>query len=528
MREQWYGSGVYRHFKEMMWRPLMKAPARSSAFFSFFFLLLFFGGFISTRLIDTTTTIAGDSAQKSVLTTKTTHIYPHKPDEIPKKPRKKIEIPLNCTALNLTRTCPSNYPTTSPPEDPDRPSPPQCPDYFRWIHEDLRPWKATGITRRMVESAKTTANFRLVVLNGRVYMERYRKSFQTRDTFTLWGVIQLLRRYPGKIPDLELMFDCVDWPVIKSEDYRGPNATDPPPLFRYCGDDATLDIVFPDWSFWGWSEINIKPWESLLKDLKEGNKRTRWIDREPYAYWKGNPLVAATRLDLLKCNVSEKQDWNARVYGQDWIRESQQGYKQSDLASQCIHRFKIYIEGSAWSVSEKYILACDSVTLIVKPHYYDFFTRGLLPVHHYWPIREDDKCRSIKFAVDWGNSHKQKAQVIGKAASDFIQEDLKMDYVYDYMFHLLNEYAKLLRFKPRVPRKAIEICSEKMACTVEGLEKKFMMESLVKGPTDTSPCAMPPPYDPPALHAFRRRKENSIKQVEIWEKKYWDSQSKQS
>lgn len=71
-------------------------------------------------------------------------------------------------------------------------------------------------------------------------------------------------------------------------------------------------------------------------------------------------------------------------------------------------RYKIYIEGSAWSVSEKYILACNSLTLIVKPRYYDFFTRGLMPVHHYWPIREDDKCRSIKFAVNWGNSHKQK------------------------------------------------------------------------------------------------------------------------
>lgn len=63
-------------------------------------------------------------------------------------------------------------------------------------------------------------------------------------------------------------------------------------------------------------EINIKPWESLLKDLKEGNKRSRWMEREPYAYWKGNPAVAATRLDLLKCNVSDKQDWNARVYTQ--------------------------------------------------------------------------------------------------------------------------------------------------------------------------------------------------------------------
>lgn len=64
------------------------------------------------------------------------------------------------------------------------------------------------------------------------------------------------------------------------------------------------------------SEINIKPWESLLKELKEGNKRTKWIKREPYAYWKGNPAVAETRRDLLKCNVSDKQDWNARLYAQ--------------------------------------------------------------------------------------------------------------------------------------------------------------------------------------------------------------------
>lgn len=38
------------------------------------------------------------------------------------------------------------------------------------------------------------------------------------------------------------------------------------------------------------------------------------MDREPYAYWKGNPAVAVTRQELLNCNVSDKQDWNARVY----------------------------------------------------------------------------------------------------------------------------------------------------------------------------------------------------------------------
>ena len=129
---------------------------------------------------------------------------------------------------------------------------------------------------------------------------------------------------------------------------------------------------------------------------------------------------------------------------QNWTLESQIGYKTSGLANQCTHRYiwysscllnkclisksnwsyklffvffdiprryKIYIEGFGWSVSEKYILACDSTTLLVKPKFYDFFTRGLQPLHHYWPIRTDGKCKSIKFAVDWGNNHQQKVSL---------------------------------------------------------------------------------------------------------------------
>ncbi|KAI9173628.1 hypothetical protein LWI28_004031 [Acer negundo] len=401
-----------------------------------------------------------------------------------------IIIPSNCTTQNYQNQT-QNYPIRTI-HDLNLSIPrPTCPDYFRWIHEDLKPWKVKGITRDMVERAKPTAHFRLVIVDGKVYLEKYKKSIQTRDLFTIWGILQLLRHYPGRLPDLELMFDCDDLPVIRSGDYKlgQPNvAVGPPPLFRYCGDRFTLDIVFPDWSFWGWAEIKIKPWEGLLKEIKEGNNKSRWIDREPYAYWKGNPFVAETRQDLLKCNVSDKHDWNARLYVQDWILESQQGFKKSNLASQCTHRY-------------------------------------LQPVKHYWPIRDDDKCKSIKFAVDWGNSHKKKAHEIGKASSDFIQEELKMDYVYDYMFHLLNEYAKLLKFKPMVPENslAVEVSSETMASmAADGSEKKFMMESLVKSPSSTSPCTMPPPYEPKILGDFYSKKLNAIRQVQKWENEYWE------
>ncbi|XWS48941.1 hypothetical protein CRYUN_Cryun13aG0120400 [Craigia yunnanensis] len=52
---------------------------------------------------------------------------------------------------------------------------------------------------------------------------------------------------------------------------------------------------------------------------------------------------------------------------------------------------------------------------------------------------------------------------IEKIASYFMQEQLKMDYIYDYMYNLLNEYAKLLKFEPRIPKGALELCSEVMA-----------------------------------------------------------------
>ncbi|XP_038679242.1 O-glucosyltransferase rumi homolog [Tripterygium wilfordii] len=525
-----HSSGIGRHFSDMPIRQLFFKKGRSVTtsatplllflFFFIIFIFFFFLAFISSSRFDSSLFSIENSPEKPIIISQRQQGL---------KPIKRIEYPpLNCmkTSSNQTQSCPTNYYPNS--FDPEPHDPPECPDYFRQIYEDLKPWNVTGIVRDMVERAKTTAHFRLVIVGGKAYVVRYKKSIQTRDLFTIWGLLQLLRRYPGKLPDLDLMFDCDDLPVVQSRDYRNrrQNATGPPPLFRYCGDRRTMDIVFPDWSFWGWAEINIKPWDSILKEIKEGNSRTKWLDREPYAYWKGNPFVAKTRQDLIPCNVSDHHDWNARLYIQDWIQEGNGGFKQSNLANQCTHRYKIYIEGYAWSVSEKYILACDSVTLMVKPHYYDFFTRSLQPVQHYWPVNDNDKCKSIYFAVDWGNRHKQKAQAIAKAASEFMQKELKMEYVYYYMFHLLNEYAKLLKYKPEIPEGAVEMCSETMACPAEGREREFMMESLVKSPHVTSPCTLPPPYERKMLGAFYRRKLNAIKQVEKWEKEFWESRNK--
>lgn len=101
----------------------------------------------------------------------------------------------------------------------------------------------------MVERGKNISHFRLVVVNGKAYVDNYVKSFQTRDVFTIWGILQLLRLYPGKIPDFDLMFWCGDKTVVDKNTFQGPEL---PPVFHYCGEENSHDIVFPDWTFWGW------------------------------------------------------------------------------------------------------------------------------------------------------------------------------------------------------------------------------------------------------------------------------------
>nr|CAB3467034.1 unnamed protein product [Digitaria exilis] len=432
-------------------------------------------------------------------------------------------IPIPFTCGNETSPHPPKCSATPSPPSPPKavptsgePSPPSCPDYFRYIHDDLRPWRDAGITRETVERARPHAFFRLVIVAGRAYVETYRRAFQTRDVFTQWGILQLLRRYPGRVPDLDLMFACDDPGQVRAADFL-PEMSKAPPVFRYCKDASTLDVVFPDWSFWGWPEVGIGPWKQMLEEVKEENERVKWPERQPYAFWKGNPMSYPMRVELMRCNVSNGQEWNARVFTQDWNHAIQNGFKDSRIPKQCIYRYKVYVEGNAWSVSEKYIMACDSPVLFVRTPFQDILSRGLVAGEHYWPISRDHMCKSIKFAVDWGNEHPAQARLIGEQGSRFVREEMSMDYVYDYMLHLLTEYAKLLRYKPTVPEKAVEVCTESMACTARGLHRDCMMDSMERHVAGFQPCTLPAPFTDEEAKKIADREAEMLRKVEKME-----------
>eukprot|EP00249_Psilotum_nudum_P008093 c21039_g1_i2 orf=324-1808(+) len=389
-----------------------------------------------------------------------------------------------------------------------------CLILYKWIHEDLAPWRRSRISPETLEEAKQFAAFRVIIVGGRLYTEFYYACVQTRAMFTLWGILQLLERYPGMVPDVDLMFDCMDKPAIKKRQYR--NKWPPPPLFRYCGNKDAFDIPFPDWSFWGWAETHLLPWDEEFNTILKGSKQVKWERRHQTAYWKGNPYVGSPlREELLKCNSSGKYDWGAQIFHQDWNAEASKGYQDSKLGNQCKHRLKIYAEGHAWSVSFKYILSCDSPVLVPSLTYYDFFTRGLIPQIHYWPVTRNRLCSSIKYAVNWANEHTSQAQAIGRAGQRFVQTNLTMEFVYDYMFHLLNEYAKLQKFQPRVTPEAQELCRSSILCFADAKQNFFLKRSSVQA-SEKSPCSLPSP-DHKFIMNLREMQWNKTKEVEHWE-----------
>ncbi|KAF8402652.1 hypothetical protein HHK36_010741 [Tetracentron sinense] len=357
--------------------------------------------------------------------------------------------------------------------------------------------------------AQKFAAFRVLIVGGRLYVDFYYACVQSRAMFTVWGLLQLLRRYPGMVPDVDLMFDCMDRPVVNRMEYAAP-----PPLFRYCTTDEHFDIPFPDWSFWGWPEINIGPWDEEFRNIKQGSQAISWTRKWARAFWKGNPDVQSpVRTELLQCNNS--RIWGAEIMRQNWVEEARGGFAQSKLSNQCNHRYKIYAEGYAWSVSLKYILSCGSLALIISPQYEDFFSRGLVPRENYWPVSPTDLCWSIKFAVDWGNTNPSKAEAIGKGGQDFM-EGLHMDRIYDYMYHLITEYSKLQDFKPVPPSSAQELCMESLLCFADPKQRQILERSTAS-PSSALPCRLQP-VDHDLMEKWIQQKWKIISDVRDLEK----------
>ncbi|OIW03303.1 hypothetical protein TanjilG_09950 [Lupinus angustifolius] len=70
-------------------------------------------------------------------------------------------------------------------------------------------------------------------------------------------------------------------------------------------------------------------------------------------------------------------------------------------------------------------------------------------------------------------------------------KNLRMDRIYDYMFHLISEYSKLIDFKPTPPSTALEVCIDSVLCYADDKQRLFLSKSNVV-PSQAPPCTLKP------------------------------------
>jgi len=83
-----------------------------------------------------------------------------------------------------------------------------------------------------------------------------------------------------------------------------------------------------------------------------------------------------------------------------------------------------------------------------------------------------------------------QAEAIGKRGQEFM-ESLSMDRIYEYMFNLISEYAKLQDFKPTPPPTSLEVCVESLLCYADEKQRTFLRKSTTF-PAQTPPCNLKP------------------------------------
>lgn len=88
-----------------------------------------------------------------------------------------------------------------------------------------------------------------------------------------------LRHFGDQVADVDFMFDCGDMPRV----WRSANPADPvPALFTYNKQEGSLDLPLPDWSFWGWPEVDITRWADHGKKIMDaGRQHKDWKKRKP-------------------------------------------------------------------------------------------------------------------------------------------------------------------------------------------------------------------------------------------------------
>ncbi|KAF2175384.1 hypothetical protein K469DRAFT_610969 [Zopfia rhizophila CBS 207.26] len=171
--------------------------------------------------------------------------------------------------------------------------------------------------------------------------------------------------------------------------------------------------LMPNYAYWSWNYTHAPSWNSIRRDIQEGEKRVSWKEKDPRVVWRGKIKMARLREQLVK--VSSGKGWSD--IKPVVINNSTDEHTKDvmNLREFCRYKFTAQTEGTSYSGRLKYLQLCRSA-LITHPLRWQEFHTHLLRVSG--PeinfIEANDDFNNLDAVMEYYQKHDNEAEEVAQ------------------------------------------------------------------------------------------------------------------
>jgi len=367
------------------------------------------------------------------------------------------------------------------------------------IMDALRPFEKLngGITMRGLRLAEqkckvSTWCHRAQVIGGRLYVTDLRAIFFDRH-YAMARIMPLLLtmlRWP--VPDFDALFSGTDYPIMEiprdaAHMARMYGSGQPiPPLFSPTAGTHTLDLPWPDFSFFPplgkcpmdptgktcTHPLKTPRWQKAHPELLAMGRKVRWEDKISRAVFTGNMKTSPNRQKIFQQGQHHPELlFVNEVYiktsppscfdiGEPNVTNGGTLVKKCGLSFEemCKYKYLLNVGSNGYANKLKYLFLCGSVVIWVRKDSlnHEFFERHFVPGIHYAPVDTVEEVPETIRRLQADDAFAKRVALAGQAR----MAEMDPEEVTHYCYRMLKAYAAMQRFVPKRDPRSWEVNCE--------------------------------------------------------------------
>jgi len=249
------------------------------------------------------------------------------------------------------------------------------PGFYREIDRAVSFRQETGLGNLTIEDVDIAWRdvgeiLRLMIYDKKLYIVDALWASHGWDVPRALALVQSIHRsvvaYPDAIPNIEFSVCLGDWPGDPSASW---------PLWVLTRSKKEEEKwVMPDFGYWSWPNDLIGEYTQIRGDIHENEPV--WDKKLSRAVWRGATVTNKLRDDLVR--VTRGKSWSD-VHEIDWQNGTSMEILGLSMPEHCDYQFVIHTEGHSYSGRGKYLLNCQSVSIVHEPEWIEPHTHLYIP-----------------------------------------------------------------------------------------------------------------------------------------------------